>query len=65
MADLSIRIADMPDVLHAMIRRLADTLREEANSEAVPHTARRLRQIAADFEAGICASPPDPPDLTA
>ena len=39
-------------VLDNATQRLADMLRDEAHAEAEPRIARRLREIAADFEVG-------------
>lgn len=46
-----ISIADIPEVLHALRCELANLLREAAMDED-PRVARRLREIAAVFEAG-------------
>jgi hypothetical protein len=49
---LELRIADMPEVLFALRARMAGILREEADAEADPRIARRLRDLANQFEAG-------------
>lgn len=51
-ATLKIDVLNFPEALHAMTSRLAFILREEADAEADPRIQRRLREIAARFEAG-------------
>lgn len=48
----TISITDIPEALSAMRLELARILRNAAADEA-PTIARRLRQIAAAFEAGV------------
>lgn len=48
---LAISITDIPEALAGMRRELAKLLREVAGGEA-PAVARRLREVAAAFEAG-------------
>lgn len=47
-----LEVADMPAVLHAMRRKLANLLRRAAEDES-PAVARRLQEIAWLFEAGL------------
>lgn len=48
-------IDGMPEALAAMRRELARVLEAEAEAEADPRLARRLREIAAAFECGQVA----------
>jgi hypothetical protein len=48
-----LRLADHPEALHALRREVCRVLREAADAEANPAIARRLREIADDFEAGL------------
>jgi hypothetical protein len=48
----TIEITKFPEALWAMRKELAGLLRSEADAEADPRIARRLREIAATFEAG-------------
>lgn len=47
---MEIRIADWPEMLAAIRKSFADMLREEADAEADPRLARKLRAIALAFE---------------
>ncbi len=49
---ITVSVEDMPETLVYMRNELAAILRAEADSEADPRIARRLRSIAASFEAG-------------
>lgn len=51
-AKVTIDVANVPEVVHACIKRLVDVLRHEAGKEVNPAVAKRLRSIAAKFEAG-------------
>lgn len=53
MARMEVRIVDLPDVLAMLRAELAKLLREEAETQGVPHTARTLRELAAIFESGV------------
>ena len=52
-AQIQLSLRDMPEVLAGMRVELAKVLREEAGEETDPRTARRLREIADYFEAGL------------
>lgn len=52
MADLSVDVSKLPDVVWAIRREMANFLRREAEVEAIPLVARRLRELAAQFETG-------------
>lgn len=49
---VNLRVADMPEVLHRMRRKLADLLRRAAEHED-NGVARRLLEIADLFESGL------------
>lgn len=49
MADVNIRVADLPEVLWDLRKQLANILRDAARNED-KHTAKRLEDIAAAFE---------------
>ena len=49
---LEVRLADMPEVLSGLRREMASILREAADEEMIPRTAKRLREIANVFECG-------------
>lgn len=49
---VQLHVADMPAALHQMRRKLADLLRRAAEHES-EGVARRLREIADLFEAGL------------
>ena len=51
-AVVTVNIEKMPEVIHRLMQQIADALRLEADSEADPRVARKLRAIAARFEAG-------------
>lgn len=53
MAKVTLSVRDMPEVLSALRESLARILREEAGAESDLRTARRLREIAAEFEVGL------------
>lgn len=53
MAKVTLSVRNMPEVLSALRESLARILREEADAEADPRVARRLREIAAEFEVGV------------
>jgi hypothetical protein len=52
---LTVRLADFPAVVWGLTHQLAEILREEAEGEP-EFVARRLRGIAASFEAGAGAA---------
>lgn len=52
MAQVTLDIRGIPEVMHAVIRRVAQLLREQADYEADPRVGERLREIAAQMEAG-------------
>jgi hypothetical protein len=49
---LTIKVTEWPEALFAMRKAMADMLRAEAEAEGDPNFARKLRALAADFEAG-------------
>lgn len=49
---VTINVEKMPEVIHGLMRRMSDILREEADAESDPRVQRKLREIAARFEAG-------------
>lgn len=49
---LILDVTGIPEVLFGMFKQMADMLREEADSEADPRLQRKLRELAARFEAG-------------
>jgi len=49
---LTIKVTQIPELVWSARKAMADVLRREAESESSPATARRLREIAAMFEAG-------------
>lgn len=51
-AEFTVRLADMPEALHALRAEMARLLREFADEEVSPHTAARLREVADVFEVG-------------
>lgn len=51
-ANLTIDVTGMPDVIWAVRRELAKLLREEAEAEISNTVAAKLREIADRFEAG-------------
>lgn len=51
-ASLAMDVRGIPELVSALRREMADMLREQAEAEASPHTAARLRALAAAFEAG-------------
>lgn len=51
-AHLTIDVMNMPELIFHIRMEFAGVLREEADSEADPRIARRLREIAARFETG-------------
>jgi hypothetical protein len=51
-----ISVRDMPELMAEMRVALADLLREDAGAEADPRIARRLRELAAEFEAGLSST---------
>ena len=52
MAQLSVDFSKLPDVIWMVRRELANLLRKEAETEASPLVAKRLRELAARFETG-------------
>ena len=52
MPPFAIDLHAMPELIWACRRELANVLRREAEAEANPIVARRLREIADRFEAG-------------
>lgn len=51
-ATVTIDVLNVPELIHCVMRQCANRLRDEAESEADPRIARRLIEIAADFEVG-------------
>lgn len=51
-SQLTIDVKNMPELIHALLVRMSNLLREEAESESDPRVARKLLEIAARFEAG-------------
>ena len=51
-AKVTIDVRGIPEMVHSVMRKCADRLREDADSEADPRVAARLREIAATFETG-------------
>jgi hypothetical protein len=49
---VTIDVKNIPELVHCVMAQCAERLREEADSEADPRIASRLREIAASFEAG-------------
>jgi hypothetical protein len=45
-------VEKMPEVIASLRHELAEILRDVAEIESDPRVARRLREIAASFEAG-------------
>lgn len=54
---MRINVRDMPEVLYEMRHELVNILRVQAGAEAHPEVAKRLREIADEFETG--AAPAD------
>ena len=50
--EMTIRIADMPEILWGIRSEVAKIIEEVAAVESDPRVARRLREIAVDFTAG-------------
>ena len=50
--EMTIRIADMPDIIWGIRLEVAKIIEEVAAAESDPRVARRLREIAVDFTAG-------------
>lgn len=48
-----VSVRDMPEVLAEMRAELARLLVSEAGAEVSPAVAKRLREVAAGFEAGV------------
>lgn len=51
-ASISIDVLNVPELVWQTRQAMANLLREEADSEADPRIAQRLREIAAVFEVG-------------
>lgn len=51
-AVIQLNIEKLPFILFGMRQRLADMLRERAQTESDPRVARALMAVAADFEVG-------------
>lgn len=49
---LTVDVKNVPEIVHALCVRMSNLLREEAEAESDPRVARKLREIAARFEAG-------------
>ena len=49
---LTLDIRGIPEVMHAVIRRVALLLREQADAEADTRVGTRLREIADQIETG-------------
>lgn len=49
---LTINVEKMPEMIARLRLEFSNLLREEAEAEADPRIARRLREIAAIFEVG-------------
>lgn len=50
---MSVNVRNLPEVIFAIRKEFADVLRVHAGSESNPETARRFREAAAEFEAGL------------
>lgn len=50
---INFSFGDFPELVHQLRREVVQLLEEQADAEANPAVARRLREIAADFEAGL------------
>lgn len=53
---MQVDVRNLPDVIFEIRREMAKVLHEEAGAEANPVVARRLREVAAGFEAGVSAT---------
>lgn len=51
-AYLTLDIKNIPELIFEVRREMARVLREEADTEADPRMARRLRELSDRFEAG-------------
>lgn len=51
-ATVTVDVLNVPELIYNVRNQCADMLREEADSEANPRIARRLRELAAAFEVG-------------
>lgn len=49
---VNVDVSQIPEVVHGLIATLAKILRDEADADGNPEVARKLREIAARFEAG-------------
>ena len=52
MPSVTLDVRGIPEVMHAVIRRVAQFLRDQASVEADTRVADRLREIASQIEAG-------------
>jgi hypothetical protein len=59
-----IDIKGWPEALFAITRACGDAIRREAESEADPRFARKLFEIAAQFEAGVIGEPMGAREMT-
>lgn len=50
---LSFHYGDLPELVHELRREVVRMLQEYADAEPNPLVARRLREIAAEFDAGL------------
>lgn len=55
---LTIDLRGWPEVIWAIRREMAHVLREEADGEINPAVSRKLRELAAAFEAGATGGVP-------
>lgn len=55
MQAVKIDVRNLPEVLYEIRHELVQVLRMQAGQEANPVVARRLREIAGEFEAGMAA----------
>ncbi len=49
---MTISLADLPEVVAALRREMAEILRQQAGAEVSGYVAARLCEVAAAFEAG-------------
>lgn len=52
---ISVNVRNLPEVLFAIRKEFADVLRGQAGAETNPVVARRFREVADEFEAGMAA----------
>lgn len=49
---ITVNLVGLPEIVCAAHKAIADILRKEADSERNPAVAKRLRELANDFEIG-------------